>query len=98
MKSRDNRDEVVLATKYTTGWLRPRGRNIIQSNYGGMNAKSLKHTLDSSLKKLQTTYLDILYIHWWDHGTEITEVMHALNDMVRQGKVIYLGISDTPAW
>ena len=48
--------------------------------------------------KLQTTYIDLLYVHWWDYTTEIPELMHSLNDLVVSGKVLYLGISDTPAW
>ena len=74
MKVRGNRDEMVIATKYTTGWQSYKKREIIQSNFGGMNAKNLKHSLDASLKKLQTDYIDILYIHWWDYSADIPEV------------------------
>ena len=114
MKARGNRDEMVIATKYTTGWQIAKGTQVIQSNYGGMNAKNLRHCLTASLKKLQTDFVDVLYIHWWDYSAEsvlphisglqnlttcrIPEVMRALNDVVAQGKVLYLGISDTPAW
>jgi aryl-alcohol dehydrogenase-like predicted oxidoreductase len=51
-----------------------------------------------SLKKLQTDFIDILYLHWWDHTTSIEEIMDSLHMLVEQGKVLYLGISDTPAW
>jgi aryl-alcohol dehydrogenase-like predicted oxidoreductase len=51
-----------------------------------------------SLKKLQTDWIDILYVHWWDQTTSIEEVMDSLQILVEQGKVLYLGISDTPAW
>lgn len=51
-----------------------------------------------SLKKLQTDWIDILYVHWWDQTTLIEEVMDSLQILVKQGKVLYLGISDTPAW
>ncbi|KAL4897913.1 NADP-dependent oxidoreductase domain-containing protein [Aspergillus ambiguus] len=51
-----------------------------------------------SLKKLQTDYIDILYMHWWDHTTSIEEIMDSLHILVEQGKVLYLGISDSPAW
>ncbi|KAH1617484.1 aryl-alcohol dehydrogenase [Aspergillus fumigatus] len=51
-----------------------------------------------SLKKLQTDWIDILYLHWWDHTTSIEEIMNSLHILVEQGKVLYLGISDTPAW
>ena len=98
MAARNNRDQIVLATKYTTAYRGPEGSSIIQSNFGGMHTKSLKHTLKSSLEKLQTDYLDVLYIHWWDYGTKIPEVMRALDDVVRKGLVLYLGVSDTPAW
>ena len=51
-----------------------------------------------SLKKLRTDYIDILYVHWWDYTTSIEEVMDGLHTLVLQGKVLYLGVSDTPAW
>jgi aryl-alcohol dehydrogenase-like predicted oxidoreductase len=50
------------------------------------------------LKKLQTDWIDILYLHWWDYTTSIEEIMDSLHILVEQGKVLYLGISDTPAW
>ena len=55
-------------------------------------------SLEASLKKLQTTYLDILYVHLWTYDTPVEEVMSHLNDLVSSRKVLYLGISDTPAW
>lgn len=54
--------------------------------------------LEASLRKLRTDYIDVFYVHWWDHSTSIPELMQGLNDLVRSGKVLYLGISDTPAW
>ena len=71
MKERGNRDEMVIATKYTTGWRTAMGREIIQSNFGGMNAKSLRLSLEGSLQRLQTSYIDVLYIHWWDNSASI---------------------------
>ena len=71
MKARGNRDEMVIATKYTTGWKAYQGRKVIQANFGGMNSKSLRHSLEASLKKLQTSFVDILYIHWWDLSAEV---------------------------
>jgi Aldo/keto reductase family len=71
MKARGNRDEMVIATKYTTGWRTALGDKIIQANFGGMNAKNLRHSLEASLKKLQTTFVDILYIHWWDNSADV---------------------------
>lgn len=53
---------------------------------------------DASLKKMQTSYIDIMYVHWWDFTTPVEEVMNGLNQLVRSGKVLYLAVSDTPAW
>ena len=93
------RDQMVIATKYTTAFTRYKGHdNIIQSNTAGNGSKSLHVSVNASLKKLQTDYIDVLYVHWWDFTTSIPELMQSLNTIVQQGKVIYLGISDTPAW
>lgn len=81
MASRGNRDEIVLATKYTNAYM-THHKNRIQSNYGGNSANSMKVSVDASLRKLQTSYIDLLYIHWWDYSTSIPELMHALNDLV----------------
>lgn len=98
MAARGNRNEIVLATKYT-GPHRTMDKDIkIRANYGGNGMKSLRLTLEDSLKKLQTSYVDILYLHWWNFTATIPEVMHGLNDLVTSGKVLYLGISDSPAW
>ncbi|OAG44394.1 hypothetical protein AYO21_01390 [Fonsecaea monophora] len=98
MAARGNRDEMVISTKYGTGWKKHLKGDVIQTNFGGLNAKNLRHSLDASLRKLQTDFVDILYVHWWDYAANIPEIMHALNDVVAQGKVLYLGISATPAW
>ncbi|KAJ5457784.1 hypothetical protein N7475_009172 [Penicillium sp. IBT 31633x] len=97
MESRGVRDQIVLATKYTTGY-RTHNKSEIQANYVGNNAKTLRLSVEASLKKLRTEYIDLLYVHWWDFGTSIEEVMSSLNQLVLTGKVLYLGISDTPAW
>lgn len=97
IEQRGVRDEIVLATKYTTGF-QGNLREKIQSNFGGNGSKSLRVSLDASLKKLRTSYVDLLYVHWWDYTVSIPELMHSLNDLVASGKVLYLGISDTPAW
>ncbi|CAH0046902.1 unnamed protein product [Clonostachys solani] len=97
LASRNNRDDIVLATKYSSAYMLHEKRKL-QANYGGNSIKSMKHSLELSLKKLQTTYIDLFYLHWWDYSTSIPEVMHALNDLVVSGKVHYLGVSDTPAW
>ena len=98
MAARKNRDQIVLATKYT-GPHRSLDPSIqIRVNYGGNGIKSLKTTLKDSLDRLQTDYVDILYLHWYNFTASIPEIMHSLNDLVTSGKVLYLGISDSPAW
>ena len=93
------RDEMVVATKYTTCFTAHAGyENRIHSNAAGNGTKSLHVSVRASLKKLQTDYIDILYVHWWDFTTSIEELMQSLNVLVQQGKVLYLGVSDTPAW
>ena len=96
MQQRKNRDEIVLATKYTTGYA-VRGAQI-KSNFQGNHAKSLRLSLEASLRNLQTDYIDILYVHWWDFTTSVRELMNSLHHMVISGKVLYLGISNVPAW
>jgi aryl-alcohol dehydrogenase-like predicted oxidoreductase len=97
MQSRQNRDEIVLATKFTQNYL-PSTPGRILTNTGGNGVKSLRTSLEASLVKLQTSYIDILYLHWWDYTVTIPELMTNLNDLCSQGKILYLGISDTPAW
>lgn len=99
MTKRGVRDEMVLATKFTTGFTTYKGHDkMIQANYLGNNSKSLHLSVNASLKKLQTDYIDVLYMHWWDYTTSIPELMHSLDELVKRGKVLYLGVSDTPAW
>lgn len=98
MKARNNRDQIVLATKFTTGYPSGKGGETIKSNFQGNHAKSLKASVAASLRKLQTDYIDLLYLHWWDFSTSIPEVMQSLHHLVQSGKVTYLGVSDTPAW
>ena len=99
MAKRGVRDQMVLATKFTTNFNTYKGYDgIIQSNFGGNGSKSLRLSVEASLKKLQTDYIDVLYLHWWDMTANVEEIMLSLNDLVRSGKVLYLGVSDTPAW
>jgi len=101
VEKRGIRDQLVIATKYSTNYKRGQlGKDTISRmvTYSGNNAKSLHISVEASLKKLRTTYIDILYVHWWDFTTSVEEVMNSLHVLVQQGKVIYLGISDTPAW
>ncbi|OJJ94624.1 hypothetical protein ASPACDRAFT_37617 [Aspergillus aculeatus ATCC 16872] len=97
LATRQVRDQVVIATKFSASY-KGYEQDTIQSNYGGNGIKSMRLSLAASLKKLQTEYVDIFYVHWWDYATTIPELMHALNDLVSGGKVLYLGISDTPSW
>lgn len=87
------REQFVVATKYSlrTG---PKGRVLD----GGNSRKNLVQSLDGSLRRLGLDYVDVLWLHAWDGLTPVAEVMRALDDIVRAGKVLYLGISDTPAW
>lgn len=98
MKKRGNRDEMVIATKYTTNFKAGPNQPRVMANFVGNGTKSLRISVNASLQKLQTDYVDILYVHWWDYSASIPEVMQSLNQLVASGKVLYLGISDTPAW
>ncbi|KAJ7110782.1 aryl-alcohol dehydrogenase [Mycena crocata] len=98
VEARGCRDQVVIATKYTN--LRDgKDETKKQKNlYMGNNGKALKLSVEESLRRLKTTYIDILYVHYWDLHTSVEEIMDSLHNLVVAGKVIYLGISDTPAW
>ncbi|KIJ64642.1 hypothetical protein HYDPIDRAFT_175568 [Hydnomerulius pinastri MD-312] len=97
-EKRGIRDQLVIATKYTTNFKRGNKSVKQQVSYTGNNVKSMHISLEASLKKLRTSYVDILYMHWWDYDTTVEEVMNGLHILVQQGKVLYLGVSDTPAW
>src|SRR5918998_1400483 len=87
-----DRERWVLGTKYGLS-MRPDDPNA-----GGGHRKNLVHALESSLRRLRTDYVDVLWLHIWDVFTPIDELMRALDDVVRSGKALYVGISDTPAW
>lgn len=98
METRRVRDQMVIATKYTSN-LKSWDKSIPQkTHYIGNNMKSLYLSVEASLKKLRTEYIDILYLHWWDWDCGVEEVMNGLHTLVTQRKVLYLGISDTPAY
>ena len=86
------RDHFVVATKYT---LTERPND---PNFGGNHRKNMYRSIEGSLKRLNTDHVDLLWLHMWDGVTPVEEVMRALDDLVRAGKVLYVGISDTPAW
>ncbi|QEC69486.1 aldo/keto reductase [Panacibacter ginsenosidivorans] len=90
--SNRDRDYWVIATKYSLK------DNETNPNASGNNRKNMMRSVEKSLKRLQTDFIDILYLHIWDDLTPIDEVMRGLDDLIKQGKVIYAAISDTPAW
>ena len=87
-----DRDRFVLATKYTLSM------RADDPNASGNHRKNLVQSLEASLSRLQTDYIDLYWLHAWDFMTPVEEVMRALDDVVRAGKVRYVGVSDTPAW
>jgi aryl-alcohol dehydrogenase-like predicted oxidoreductase len=90
--SNHDRDYFVLATKYSLK------DNTTNPNASGNNRKNMMRSVEESLKRLKTDFVDVLYLHIWDDLTPIDEVMRGLDDLIRQGKVNYAAISDTPAW
>ena len=86
-----DRDHFVVASKYTL--TRPKDTD---PNGGGNSRKNMMKSVERSLKRLQTDHLDLLYLHMWDYMTPVEEVARAFDDLVRQGKVVYVGFSDTP--
>ncbi len=88
------RDHYVLATKYTLSDT----RSNVNVNGAGNNRKNMMRSVEQSLKRLNTDFIDLFYLHAWDSLTPIDEVMRGLDDLVTQGKVNYIALSDTPAW
>ena len=88
----EKREKIVLATKYTNSF--PTG----DPNSAGNHRKNLTQSLDASLRRLKTDYIDLYWVHAWDFMSSVESVMRALDDAVRSGKVLYVGISDAPAW
>jgi aryl-alcohol dehydrogenase-like predicted oxidoreductase len=87
-----HRPSVVLATKYTNS------APGTDPNAGGNQRKNMVQSVEASLKRLRTEYIDLYWVHVWDQITPVDEVMRGLDDLVRGGKVLYVGISDAPAW
>jgi aryl-alcohol dehydrogenase-like predicted oxidoreductase len=88
-----DRDRLVIATKYTMQPSYPKDLNI-----SGNQRKNMVRTLEKSLRRLKSDYVDVYWVHSRDFVTPMEEVMRGLDDLVRAGKVLYIGISDTPAW
>ena len=86
------RDRLVLATKFSSNL------HLGDPNGGGSGRKAIVSQCENSLRRLQTDYIDLYWLHNWDVHTPIDETMSALEDLIRSGKVRYIGISDTPAW
>jgi len=89
---KDHRQSIVMATKYTNA------QPGTDPNAAGNHRKNMMQAVEASLKRLKTDYIDLYWVHIWDQITPVEEVMRALDDLVRQGKVLYVGISDAPAW
>jgi aryl-alcohol dehydrogenase-like predicted oxidoreductase len=89
---KDHRQSVVLATKYSNA------APGTDPNAAGNHRKSMFQAIEASLKRLKTDYIDLYWLHIWDQITPVEEVMRALDDLIRQGKVLYVGVSDAPAW
>ncbi|TFK32818.1 NADP-dependent oxidoreductase domain-containing protein [Crucibulum laeve] len=97
-EQRGIRDQLFIATKYSVNFKLSDPSVKQKILFIGNNSKSLNLSVEASLKNLRTTYIDLLYIHMWDYDTSIEECMHALHALVLQRKVLYLGISNAPAW
>ncbi|MBF2021134.1 MAG: aldo/keto reductase [Hydrococcus sp. C42_A2020_068] len=87
-----DREKWVVATKYSLNT----GQGEV--NAGGNHRKNMVQSVEASLKRLRMEYIDLLWLHAWDFTTPVEEVMRAFDDLVRVGKVLYIGVSDTPAW
>jgi aryl-alcohol dehydrogenase-like predicted oxidoreductase len=86
------RDKFVVATKYTLS------TDQSHLNGGGNSRKAMIQSVEKSLKRLRTDYIDLYYLHMWDQTTPVDEFMRGFDDLVRAGKIVYCGVSDTPAW
>ena len=89
---KSDRDRYVVATKYT---LFDRKED---PNFSGNHRKNMMRSVEASLKRMDTDYIDVLWVHAWDFTTSEEEILRGLDDLIRMGKVHYIGISDTPAW
>jgi aryl-alcohol dehydrogenase-like predicted oxidoreductase len=85
----------VVGTKYT---LRLNSSDTLNANLGGNSRKSMLRSVEGSLKRLNTDYIDLLYLHMWDFTTPVEEVLQSVTHLIQQGKVLYFAFSDTPAW
>ncbi|WP_372810668.1 aldo/keto reductase [Litorivivens sp.] len=86
------RQQMVVATKYSLTMRKG------DPNACGNQRKNMVQAVEDSLRRLQSDYIDLLYLHLWDNRTPVEEILRAFDDLVRAGKILYAGISDTPAW
>ncbi len=89
-----DRDHFVLATKYSQ-IVDPAHKSITAT---GNSRKAMVRAVEASLKRMKTDYIDLFYLHVWDGTTPTEEVMRAMDDLVRSGKILYVGLSNIPAW
>jgi len=89
---KDRRNRLVISTKYSLT------TQPGDPNASGNHRKNMVHSLEASLKRLGTDYIDLYYLHMWDFRTPLDEILRAFDDLVRAGKILYIGLSDTPAW
>lgn len=90
--ARGRRDRLVIATKYTLP------TDPTDPNSGGNGRKSMVRSVEDSLRRLGTDYIDLFYLHAWDFTTPADEILRSMDDLVRAGKLVHLGVSDLPAW
>jgi aryl-alcohol dehydrogenase-like predicted oxidoreductase len=88
----EKRQQIVLSTKYTIN------THPGDPNGGGNHRKNMVHSVETSLQRMKTDYIDLLYLHIWDGTTPVEEILRAMDDLVRAGKALYMGICSTPAW
>lgn len=88
-----DREHFVVATKYAGNALDSR-----ELNQAGNSRKNMMYSVEKSLKRLQTDYIDLYYLHVWDYTTPLEEILRTADDLVRQGKILYFALSDTPSW
>ena len=102
IKAARARDEIVLATKFgfngSSSPLTAKQAGSDNPNAGGAGAKNIHRAVDASLKRLETDYIDLYWMHIWDGVTPVEEIVQTLGDLVRSGKIRYYGFSDMPAW
>ncbi len=90
--AKDKRDRLVLSTKYSLSQAQG------DPNAGGNSRKAMVRAVEESLKRLQTDHIDLFFLHAWDDMTPPDEILRAFDDLVAQGKILYIAVSDTPAW